>query len=75
MPDETNPTADIEQHRVANWGDYPRWQCPHCAFDSVNPDAFRQHLKGHEPPPPPKQAVVPIFDRFGNQINQEVDHV
>lgn len=71
MPKRSDTNADLVPYRTSNWGEHMRWQCPHCAFDSVNSDAFREHLKGHSQPPLPKQAATATYDRFGTEIKQE----
>lgn len=63
-----------EHWTVGKWKDIAQYCCKYCPFDSLSAAAIQDHYdKNHKPVPLPQPKVfIPIADRYGNQINQEV---
>lgn len=70
-------TQEVESpfYTLGKWGNYDRWQCNFCPWDTLEGEAaLMAHYRAHHAPPPTPepQDAQPVFDRFGNLITPAI---
>lgn len=64
-------TTSNKGYWTNTWRGMTKYNCNKCAFDSLSKERMDEHLKTEHLPPPTKRAIkVPMYDRYGNKINE-----
>jgi len=73
--EQPNPVPENPYFTMGSWNGFPQWKCKQCPWDTLDGEgALMEHYaERHGPPPePPKPVIIPIYDRWGNQVLQPV---
>ncbi len=57
---------------VGQWKGRPQFRCLQCPFDSLQEQPMVEHVRSRHgsAPRPTRPASVPLYDRFGNLIEE-----
>lgn len=66
-PEEKAP----EHYTVGRWRDKENYECAYCPFSTLHKNTIYKHyLAQHAPPPPPPTVKIPVYNRFGNEVDE-----
>jgi len=72
MPKKPEPQQPDLPYEAGTWNKLPRWQCKLCSWDTLEGEAaMLQHImERHAPAPERVPLKVPLYDRYGNLIEE-----
>lgn len=68
---EVKKVKTIEDYySIGKWKGFKQYKCKLCAFDTLEENVIKDHIKKEHMPKPIKPKVkVQLYDRFNNKVN------